>query len=120
MALLRVVALAVSTAFGALAVTAGAAAADSPPDSWTNVRTLDCDGQSVVAAFPNGGPLTSFHVVGSTDVLVPKRVDVVFPGATEAVTTLLVAGFETNGQDLVHCTYTDPAGRFIELLALRR
>jgi hypothetical protein len=103
-----------------LAGTAERATADSPPDSWTTLRTLDCDGETVVAAFANGGPLTSFHLVGSPEVLVPKRVQVVFPGTTEPVTTLLVPGFDKNAKDVVHCTYTDPAGRFIDLLALRR
>ena len=114
------VGMAAVMAMTGVAALAGPAVAESPPESWPNVRTLDCDGTPVVAAFPNGGPGTSFHVVDTSEVLVPKRIDVLFPGTTEAVTTLLVPGFDRNTKDVVHCTYTDPAGRFIDMLALRR
>ena len=96
-----------------------AAQAADPPDSWTNLRVLDCDGITVEAHLTPAGFGSSFHVVGSTDVIKPKHVDVVFPGTTETVTTLDVPGFDTNGQDTVHCTYTDPAGLFVEFTGLR-
>ena len=40
------------------------------------------------SAFTPGGVFTSFHVVGSTDVIVPKHVEVVLPGTSEPTVTL--------------------------------
>ena len=59
------------------------------------------------------------HVVGGADVIVPKRVEVVFPGETEPVTTLAIPGFARNQRDTVHCSYTDPAGLSIQLRGVR-
>jgi len=97
----------------------GGAAADSPPPQWENVRVLDCEGTTVEAAFTPGGVFTSFHVIGSSDVIVPKRVEVVFPGQNEPVTTLDVPGFAKNARDTVVCTYTDPAGLAITVVGIR-
>lgn len=96
-----------------------AASADSPPSQWGNLRVLDCGGTQVEAAFTPGGVLTSFHVLGSSDVIVPKHVEVVFPGTTEPVTTLHVPGFDLNSRDTVVCAYTDPAGRDVTLVGVR-
>jgi hypothetical protein len=103
----------------ALAAPAGVAAADSPPESWTNVRTMSCDGTTVVAAFTPGGVFTSFHVVGSSDVIVPKHVEVVLPGTTQPITTLDVPGFDTNNKAVVTCQYVDPAGLAVTIVGLR-
>ena len=98
------------------ATTAGAAA---PPPSWENLRVLDCGGQTVEAFFTPGGVVTAFNFVDGSDVIVPKRVAVVFPGTTEPVTTLDVPGFRTNARKTVTCTYTDPAGLMITLAGVR-
>jgi hypothetical protein len=94
--------------------------AANPPASWTNQRVLDCDGATVAASLTPAGFGGSFHVVGSTDVIKEKHVEVVFPETTERVTTLDVPGFNRNGQDVVHCTYTDPDGLFVDFFGLRR
>ena len=57
--------------------------------------------------------------VDSSDVIVPKRVEVVFPGETEPVTTLDVPGFRANSRETVTCTYVDPAGLMITLTGVR-
>jgi hypothetical protein len=93
--------------------------ADSPPSKWTNLRSLDCDGAIVEAAFAPGGVFTAFHVVGSSDVIVPKHVEVVFPGTTEPVTTLHVPGFDKNNRDVVTCRYVDPAGLSVTIVGVR-
>lgn len=97
----------------------GAAAADSPPPGWDDVRVLDCGGTQVTAAFTPGGVFTSFHVVGSDDVIVPKHVEVVQPGQTEPITTLHVRGFDRNQRDTVVCSYTDPDGLAVTLVGVR-
>jgi hypothetical protein len=105
----------------ALALTAFAlpASASSPPSSWQNERNLLCDGEPVRAFLTPGGFGTPFHVVGSDEVIIPKHVEVVFPGETEAVTTLHVKGFDRNQVGTVRCTYTDPAGLFVDFEGLR-
>lgn len=111
---------AVATVTACLVAAAPAiASAGSPPSSWSDLRTLSCDGTSVEAAFTPGGVFTSFHVVDSSDVIVPKHVEVVFPGTTEAVTTLDVPGFDANSRDVVTCRYTDPAGLAVTIVGLR-
>ena len=93
--------------------------ADSPPPSWVNLRTLNCDGAIVEAAFAPGGVFTSFHILGSSDVVVPKHVEVVFPGTTEPVTTLDVAGLDTSSRAVVTCQYVDPAGLAVTIVGIR-
>ena len=110
---------AVALATCAFAAPAGLAAADSPPESWTNVRTMSCDGTTVVAAFTPGGVFTSFHVVGSSDVIVPKHVEVVRPGTTEPITTLHVPGFDKFNKPVVTCEYVDPAGLAVTIVGSR-
>jgi hypothetical protein len=101
-----------------VAMPAGAGA-DAPPPSWENERVLDCGGTRVTASFTPGGVLTAFNLDGSTDVLVPKHVEVVLPGTSEPVTTLHVPGFDRNSIRAVVCTYKDPADLAVELWALR-
>src|SRR3954466_953763 len=102
----------------AMAAAPGVASADSPPSSWTNLRTLNCNGVPVEAAFAPGGVFTSFHLVGSSDVIVPKHVEVVFPGTTEPVTTLDVPGFANNNRSVVTCHYVDPAGLAVTIIGI--
>lgn len=109
----------VTVAAGAVVAAPGSASAESPPASWTNVRTMSCDGATVVAAFTPGGVFTSFHVIGSSDVIVPKRVQVVLPGTTQPVTTLSVPGFDNNNRDVVTCQYVDPAGLAVTVVGVR-
>jgi hypothetical protein len=80
---------------------------------------LNCDGTTVDTYLTPGGFGTPFQVVGSTDVITPKHVEVVFPGETQPVTTLDVPGFQVNDKSTVHCTYTDPAGLFVDFIGLR-
>jgi len=109
----------VAAAAGALVAATGSASADSPPASWTNVRTMNCDGVTVEAAFTPGGVFTSFHVLGSSDVIVPKRVQVVLPGTSQPITTLDVPGFGNNSRDVVTCRYVDPAGLAVTIVGIR-
>ncbi len=109
----------VLAALSAVAAPASLASADSPPSSWTNVRTMSCDGTTVEASFSPGGVFTSFHVLGSSDVIVPKRVEVVFPGTVQPVTTLDVPGFNNNNRAVVTCQYTDPAGLDVTIFGIR-
>jgi hypothetical protein len=112
-------AIIVAAVAGVLSGTSGSAAADSPPASWTNVRTMTCDGATVDAAFTPGGVFTSFHVLGSSDVIVPKRVEVVPPGGSQSITTLDVPGFDRNSRDVVTCQYVDPAGLAVTITGIR-
>ena len=112
-------AVVVAAAAGTLAAATGSASADSPPASWTNVRTMNCDGVTVEAAFTPGGVFTSFHVLESSDVIVPKRVQVVRPGTSQPLTTLDVPGFGINSRDVVTCRYVDPAGLAVTIVGIR-
>ena len=114
----RPAALAAVTSVAAASLLATSAAA-SPAPSWTSERVLDCDGTTVVTYLTPAGFGTPFHVVGSEDVIKPMHVEVILPGETTRVTTLHVPGFDTNQVDTVHCTYTDPAGVFVNLTGLR-
>ena len=111
-----------AVAFGTAALTLGCAApvlAADPPSSWTNERSMVCDGQPVTAYLTPAGFGSAFHLSESTDVIKPKHVEVVFPGTTEPVTTVDVPGFDSNSARAVHCTYTDPAGLFVDLIGVR-
>ncbi|MGH3115925.1 MAG: hypothetical protein ACRDQ2_02205 [Gaiellales bacterium] len=98
---------------------ASPATAKDPPRSWTNERILNCDGGQVRTYLTPAGFGTPFHVVDSQDVIIPVHVEVTFPDETSSVTTVHVPGFEQNNLATVHCTYTDPAGLFVELIGLR-
>ena len=117
---LKLMTVAVVLAVQALAVgpTATPADAADPPNSWTNERILDCDGHTVVGYLTPAGFGSAFHVSGSTDVIKPKHVEVIFPDMTQPVVTADVPGFEDKART-VHCTYTDPAGLFVHFIGLR-
>ena len=102
-----------------VAAAPGVALADSPPSSWTDLRILNCDGATVEAAFTPGGVFTSFHLLGSSGVIVPKHVEVVFPGTSEHVTTLHVPGFDKNRREVTTCQYVDPAGLAVMIVGIR-
>jgi hypothetical protein len=114
----RIVSVALGFQAAMLAAAAPALAAD-PPESWTNERVLTCDGQTVVAYLTPAGFGSAFHVSGSTDVIKPKHVEVVFPGEHDPVITVDVPGFENSNATTVHCTYTDPAGLYVDLIGVR-
>jgi hypothetical protein len=95
------------------------AQAADPPDSWTNLRLLDCGGTTIEAYLTPAGFGSSFHLVGSTDIIKPKHVEVVFPGTTEPVTTFDVPGFDPQQHATVDCRYTDPAGLKVHFIGVR-
>jgi hypothetical protein len=95
------------------------AQAADPPDSWTNLRVLECDGARVGAYLTPAGFGSSFHLVGSTDIIKPKHVEVVFPGTTQTVTTLDVPGFDPQQHATVDCRYEDPAGLNVHFIGIR-
>lgn len=95
------------------------ATAADPPESWTNLRLLDCGGPPVAAYLTPAGFGSSFHVVGSTDIIKPKHVEVVFPNTSERVTTFDVPGFDRNEHATVTCKYRDPAGLRIYFIGVR-
>lgn len=99
---------------------APAAFADAPPASWTNERVLTCDGQAVHTYLTPAGFGTPFHVVDSTDVIIPKYVEVVFPDDPETYVTLHVPGFNHERPGATHCTYKDPAGLQVDFWGVRR
>jgi hypothetical protein len=88
-------------------------------DAQQNQRILTCGGEQVVTYLSGGGFGTPYHVVGSTEVIVPKIVTVIFPGSDDPVTTLYVPGFDVNQAGTVNCSYTDPQGLKISVIGLR-
>jgi len=97
---------------------AGAAHATEPPPGWDNRRVLTCDGEGVVVAYLTpAGFGTPYHVVGSTDVIMPMHVVATREGQT--VTSIDVPGFDPARSDAVRCTYTDPAGFFVTVDGIR-
>ncbi len=62
---------------------------------------------------------TEAHAPPRHGVIVPKHVEVVFPGATQPVTTLDVPGFDNNSRDVVTCHYVDPAGLAVTIVGIR-
>jgi hypothetical protein len=94
------------------------AQADSPPPSWDKERVLNCDGQTVNTYLTPAGFGTPYHLVGSTAVIVPKHVEVIFPGQTEPVTTYDTPGFDKNAKGTADCTYTDPSGLFVHVIGI--
>jgi hypothetical protein len=91
------------------------AAAD--PD-WSNLRLLTCDEGPVETFLTPAGFGTPFHVVGSSDVIVPKHSVAVLPSGS-VVVAIDVPGFDPSRSDAVHCTYTDPAGVFVTFEGIR-
>jgi hypothetical protein len=92
--------------------------ATAPPPSWTNLRTIVCDGVELTAYLGPPGFGTPFNLVGSTDVIIPKHVEVTFEGQT--FVTRDVPGFDPSRADVVYCQYTDPVGLFVEFLGIRK
>jgi hypothetical protein len=88
-------------------------------DAEQNQRILTCGGEQVVTYLSRGGFGTPYHVVGSTDVIIPKIVTVIFPGSDEPVTTLYVPGFDQSQAGTVKCSYTDPRGLQISFIGIR-
>lgn len=86
--------------------------------NW-NYRELTCDGQPVSTYLTPGGPFTSFHVVGSDDVLVPKHVEIYGYFSAGWDTTMDVPGFDANGVETVHCEYVDPRAYPVQFDAVR-
>ena len=115
----QIPAIAFGSAALVLAWAATPAMAADPPGSWTNERIMVCDGETVTAYLTPAGFGSAFHVSGSTEVIKPKHVEVVFPGETDPVTTVDVPGFTSNSASTIHCTYTDPAGVLVELIGVR-
>ena len=114
--------IAIATITAGMGVTTWLAApafAADPPASWDNERILDCGGATVRTYLTPAGFGSALHVVGSTDVIKPKHVEVVFPGTTEAVTTFHTPGFERNRHDMVACSYTDPGGLVVSVVGVR-
>src|SRR4051794_9901988 len=93
--------------------------ADSPTPKWVNHRLLTCDGTIVDTYLTPAGFGTPFHVIDSPDVIIPKHVEVIFPGQTDPVITLDVPGFDPQRSDVVQCSYTDPAGLFVSFSGIR-
>ena len=100
-------------------VAAPSATADAPAPSWSNERILTCDGETVHTFLTPAGFGTPFNVVGETDVIIPKYVEVVFTPGTSPVVTLQVPGFDRTAERAVHCTYVDPVGLAVDFWGLR-
>ena len=90
----------------------------SEPRSWENERVLSCGAAGVLTTYLSpAGFGTPYHVIGSTDVIVPKHV--VAQRDVLTITSIDVPGFDPSRHDSVHCTYTDPAGFFVTLDGIR-
>lgn len=120
---MRTLARAGGTTVALVAVLLGSGAAPAqaadPPDSWTNLRLLNCGGTRLEAYLTPAGFGSSFHVVGSTDIIKPKHVEVVFPNSSERVTTFDVPGFDPTQHAGVECSYVDPLGLRVYFIGLR-
>ncbi|HLS45207.1 MAG TPA: hypothetical protein VK045_07210 [Ornithinicoccus sp.] len=88
--------------------------------SWTNERVLECDEGTVETYLPPAGFGAPFHIVGSTDVIVPKHVEVVLPGGEGPFVTIHVPGFDATKKGSMHCWYVDPIGLEVEFWGIRR
>jgi hypothetical protein len=98
--------------------TAGAAQATAPSTGWEDRRSLACAGEGTVVTYLTpAGFGTPYHVVDSTDVIVPMHV--VATRGDVTVTSIDVPGFDPERADAVRCTYTDPAGFFVTVDGIR-
>jgi len=76
-------------------------------------RTLSCvGGETLQTVLGPGGFGTPYHIVGTTQVLVP-RVAVV-----DGATVINQPGSANDAVTEISCSYTDPAGRFITVTGL--
>lgn len=90
-----------------------AASAGADP-STGRIRVLDCGsaGQLTVELGPAEFLTTTtaaIHVIGSNVVLNPRQVTVTFPDGSSVVT------LDKSKVSDVTCTYTDPAGLFVQI-----
>ncbi len=93
------------------------ARADGP--QWTGFRTLDCGPDGIVeTVLPPGGFGTAFHLVDGTGVILPKWVEVRFPGVSGFVTTL-DRGSGNAAAATIECRYTDPRGLDVHFVGVR-
>jgi hypothetical protein len=104
----RVIGVACVTA----AAVCGAAFPATADQSTGRTRLLDCGSAGTLTV--ELGPAeflttttAAIHVVGSTAVLQPRQVTIVFPDGTTATTLDKAKPAD------VTCTYTDPAGLFV-------
>ena len=111
----RAVSLTVTLLTALIAI--GPARATSPPDSWVNERIIECDGVEVRTFLTPAGFGTPFNIVGSSEVIIPKFVQVTIDGDT--FTTVNIPGFDPKGLHVVACAYTDPRGFLVEFLGIR-
>ncbi|WP_134773350.1 hypothetical protein [Ornithinimicrobium flavum] len=116
--IVRLVGTAVLTCGLGLAPAVPAVAGPAP--SWTNERLLQCEEGEVRTFLTPAGFGSPFHVVGSTEVIVPKYVEVVLPGGEGPFVTVDVPGFDPTADGAVHCWYVDPVGLQVDLRGLRR
>ncbi len=82
-----------------IAWAASASQATSPPPSWTNLRVITCDGVELTTYLAPPGFGTPFNIVGSTDVIIPKFVQVTTPD-NQTFITRNVPGFNPDGPTL--------------------
>ncbi len=109
----------VTACIAGTALASGPATADEP--TWDNHRSLSCDGQTVDAEFTPGGVFTTFHVVGSNDVIIAKHLEILgYFDEGEWTTTRHVPGFTANAKETVHCEYVDEKNFSVRFEGLRR
>lgn len=94
--------------------------AGTPPPSWTHERVLECEEGTVHTYLTPAGFGTPFHVVGTDDVIIPMRVEIVLPTGEGPYVTLDVPGFDVERPGAVHCWYVDPVGLEVDLWGIRR
>ena len=116
--MVRLVGAAVLTCGLGLAPAVPAVAGPAP--AWTNERVLQCEEGEVLTFLTPAGFGSPFHVVGSSEVIIPKYVEVVLPGGEGPFVTGDVPGFDPTADGAVHCWYVDPVGLQVDLRGLRR
>lgn len=112
--------IAIASACAALmASSAFPAAADEP--AWGYPRAMACDGETVLAHVTPGGVFTTFHVDGSTDVIIAKHLEILGRFVEgEWTVTRQVPGFTMKDKDTVHCEYVDQWDYPVRFVGLRR
>lgn len=99
-------------------VSSAPAIAADPPSSWTQLRIITCDGETLRTYLSPAGFGTAFHVVGSRQAIIPVHVEVMAPGSNRPVVTLDRPGLGSS-RDAVRCWYTDPTGLVVDFRGLR-
>lgn len=112
-----------ATALLAAALCMSPAAAHADPATG-RLRTLDCGAAGQLQA--ELGPAqfltttsAAIHILDSTAMLVPQRVQIVFPDGSSVVTLDKTAA-TVGSLERVTCTYTDPAGLHVTIIGLLR